>query len=185
MPMGSDFPTLLAAARLGAEWAWTDIYREYSPAVFRYLRGRGAREPEDLLGEVFLQVVRNIAGFEGDEPDFRTWIFMIAHNRLVDEVRTSSRNRVDSVPDDVLTALVGHGHAEDDAMRRIADQQVMEVLKRLTDDQRDVLFLRFFARLTVEQVARVMGKRSGAIKALQSRGLAAIRREMSKQAVSL
>ena len=180
MPIGADFPTLLAAARSGAEWAWADIYRGYSPAVLRYLRGRGAREPEDLLGEVFLQVVRNLAGFEGDEPDFRTWVFMIAHNRLVDEVRASSRSRVDSVPDGVLTALMGQGHAEDDAMRRIADKHVMAVLGRLTDNQRDVLFLRFFARLTTEQVARVMEKRPGAIKALQSRGLAAIRREMSR-----
>jgi RNA polymerase sigma factor (sigma-70 family) len=175
-----DFPSVLAAARQGAEWAWTRIYREYAPAVLRYLRGRGAREPDDLLGEVFVQVVRNLPTFEGAESDFRTWVFVIARNRLIDERRSADRRPVEAVPDDVLAELVGPGHAEDDAMRRIADQHVMTVLGHLTPDQRDVLFLRLFARLTVDEVARVIGKRPGAVKALQSRALATIRREISK-----
>lgn len=176
----SDFPTLLVAARAGAEWAWAAIYREYSPAVLRYLRGRGALEPEDLLGEVFVQLVRNIAGFDGGEREFRAWVFMIARNRLIDERRAAGRSPVDLTPDDVLGAVVGPHHAEDEAMHRLADQRVLAVLNRLTPDQRDVLFLRFFGRLTVEEVARVIGKRPGAVKSLQSRGLARIRREMSR-----
>ena len=180
MSFESDFPSLLVAARRGDERAWTAIYREYSSPVLRYLRGRGASEPEDLLGEVFVQIVRNLPQFDGAARDFRTWVFVIAHNRLIDERRSAGRNPIDSVTDEVLTEAVGSGHAEDDAMRRMADQRVMEVLNRLTPDQRDVLFLRLFARLTTEEVARVIGKRPGAVKALQSRGLAAIRREMSE-----
>jgi RNA polymerase sigma factor (sigma-70 family) len=181
----SDFQTLLSAARGGAEWAWTAVYREYSPAVLRYLRGHGAREPEDLLGDVFLQLVRNLAGFDGTERDFRTWVFMVAHNRLVDEWRRAGRNRVDYVTADSLAAVGGSGDLEDDAMRRMADDRAMAVLRRLTPAQRDVLFLRLFARLTVEEVAAVVGRRPGAVKALQSRALARIRREMSKNPVSL
>jgi RNA polymerase sigma factor (sigma-70 family) len=176
----SDFPSVIVAARGGDDWAWTAIYREYSPPVLRYLRGRGAREPEDLLGEVFVQIVRNIEQFEGSASDFRTWVFVIARNRLIDEHRSAGRHPVDSVTDEVLTAAVGSGHAEDDAMHRMANKRVMAVLERLTPDQRDVLFLRLFARLTVEEVAQVIGKRPGAVKALQSRGLAAIRREISE-----
>jgi RNA polymerase sigma factor (sigma-70 family) len=176
----SDFPSVLAAARSGDDWAWTAIYREYSPAVLRYFRARGAREPEDLLGEVFVQIVRHLAQFEGSVSDFRTWVFVIAHNRLIDERRAATRSIVDAATDDVLTASGGIGHAEDDAMGRMANDRVMAVLGRLTPDQRDVLFLRLFARLTVDEVAQVVGKRAGAVKALQSRGLAAIRREMSQ-----
>lgn len=175
----SDFESILAAARLGEEWAWTAIYREHSAPVLRYLRGRGAQEPEDLLGEVFVQVVRNLPKFQGSASDFRTWVFVIARNRLIDERRGASRNPVDGVADDVLAGLVGHGQAEDDAMLRIADQRVMAVLNCLTPDQRDVLFLRLFSRMTVNEVARVIGKRPSAVKALQSRALATIRREMS------
>jgi RNA polymerase sigma-70 factor, ECF subfamily len=176
----SEFPSVLAAARVGAEWAWAAIYREYSPPVLRYLKGRRAREPEDLLGEVFVQVVRNLTGFEGAERDFRTWVFVIARNRLIDEHRGASRNPIDSVPDDEFADVAGPGHAENDALDRLADQQVMAVLDRLTADQRDVLFLRLFARLTVDEIASIIGKRPGAVKALQSRALARIRRETSE-----
>lgn len=75
MSLGVNFPSVLDAARTGAEWAWTAIYRDLSPAVLRYLRARGAREPEDVLGEVFLQVVRSISHFSGEEHDFRAWVF--------------------------------------------------------------------------------------------------------------
>jgi RNA polymerase sigma-70 factor (ECF subfamily) len=175
-----DFQALLSAARTGADWAWATVYREYSPAVLRYLRGRGAREPEDLLGEVFLQIVRNLAGFDGSERAFRTWVFMIAHNRLVDEWRRAGRERVEYVSDGLLAAEGGSGDIEEDAMRSMADQRVLAILGRLTTAQRDVLFLRFFARLTVDEAAVVLGKRPGAVKALQSRALSTIRREMSR-----
>ena len=125
MSFESDFPSVLAAARRGEEWAWTAIYREYSAPVLRYLRGRGASEPEDLLAEVFVQIVRNLAQFEGAASDFRTWVFMIAHNRLLDERRSASRNPVDPTADEALTAAAGCGHAEDDAMGRLASQRVM------------------------------------------------------------
>jgi RNA polymerase sigma-70 factor (ECF subfamily) len=180
VPFDSDFPTLLAAARQGAEWAWTNLYREYSPALLRYLRAQGAREPEDLLGEVFVQVVRNLATFDGAESAFRSWVFMIARNRLIDERRRSGRNPVEPAPDSAIAELAGSGHAEDDALRRISDARVIEVLGRLTADQRDVLFLRLFARMTAEEIAAVIGKRRGAVKALQSRALSALRREISR-----
>ena len=180
MSLESQFPTVLAAAREGGDWAWALIYREYSAAVLRYLRGRGAAEPEDLLGEVFVQVVRNLRSFEGDERAFRTWVFVIARNRMVDEWRRKDRSRVDVVPHELLAAGGGAGDSEQDAMRSIADKRVIETLERLTPDQRDVLFLRYFAQMTVDEVATVIGKRPGAVKALQSRGLAAIRREMSR-----
>lgn len=181
----AEFPLVLAAARTGAEWAWTAIYRDLSPLVLRYLRARRAREPEDLLGEVFVQVVRNLPTFKGSEREFRTWLLTIARNRVIDEWRHDRRNPYDLVPDDILTAAGGVGDSEDDAMRQLADQRVRAIIDRLSPDQRDVLFLRVFARLTVEEAARVLGKRPGAVKALQLRALAAIRRAMSREAVSL
>lgn len=181
MPSEQDFQTLLAAARLGADWAWTVIYRDYSSAVLRYLKGQGAPDPEDLLGEVFLQMVRNLGAFEGTERGFRTWVFMIAHNRLVDGRRRAARGRLDHVPHDELAVAAGSGDCEDDAMSRVDYEAVVTILKRLTPSQRDVLFLRLLARLTVEEVAAVVGKRPGAVKALQARGLATVRREMSKR----
>lgn len=183
--MSQEFESILQAARLGADWAWSALYRELSPSVLRYLRAHGAREQEDLLGEVFVQVVRNLGGFVGGERQFRSWVFMIARNRLVDEWRRADRSQVDLVDDKTLRTASGAGDAEADALRSLADERVMRVLESLTQGQRDVLFLRFFAQFTLQEVADVMGKRVGAVKALQVRGLAAIRKGMSKEAVSL
>lgn len=184
MTLTPGFSTILVAAQVNADWAWVEIYRAYSPAVLRYLRGHGAKEPEDLLGEVFVQVVRGIGGFEGDEREFRAWVFMIAHNRLVDVWRKAGRNRVDLDPE-ALLAGAGAGDSESEAIRRLSDRRVIDILNRLSQGQRDVLYLRMFGQLTIDEIAQVVGKRPGAVKALQSRGLAAIRREMLREAVTL
>ncbi len=179
----SEFQSILAAAQASADWAWTAIYREYAPAVLRYLRGHGSTEPEDLLGEVFIQVVRGIGAFEGTEAMFRSWVFMIARNRLVDEWRRRDRQRIDAVSADEMVIAAGVADAE--AMRHLSDVAVVEVLACLTRDQRDVLYLRLFADLTIDQTARVMARSTGAVKALQARALARIRRAILKKAVTL
>jgi RNA polymerase sigma-70 factor (ECF subfamily) len=181
--LGAQFPEILAAARAGADWAWTSVYRDISPAVLGYLRARGAREPEDLTGEVFLQLVRDLPRFAGDEHDFRAWVFVIAHHRLVDEGRRRARRPVDLAaevpetrePDDVETEVL-HGAAED---------RVRRIIEQLAPDQRDVLLLRVLGELTVEEVATAIGKSAGAVKALQRRGLAGVKLALSREGVTL
>lgn len=185
VPIGADFATVLQAARLGAEWAWTNIYRELSPAVLRYLRANGASEPEDLLGETFVQVVGGLPAFTGSsEVQFRAWVFTIARNRLLDEWRRCSRRPLEYVSPELLPEQPSVDDAEVAAMRRLAYQRVCATLERLSPDQRDVIFLRVIADLPIEQVAKILGKKPGAVKSLQKRGVAAIRRANSEEAVS-
>src|SRR5215207_2826438 len=66
-------------------------YRDLAPAVLGYLRAQRARDPEDLLGEVFLQVTRDISRFRGDRDDLRRWVFTIARHRLIDDYRRRAR----------------------------------------------------------------------------------------------
>lgn len=183
--LDEQFHNVLEAAGNGEEWAWASLYREVAPVVLRYLRARGAPEAEDLLGEVMLKVVRKLPGFVGGEPEFRAWVLTIARNRLIDEGRRSARRRVEPAPDELLLRSAPVGDAEQDALRALTTQRVRSVLDRLSTDQRDVLLLRILGRLTIEEVARVLGKRPGAVKALQVRGLAALRRAISTEAVSL
>jgi RNA polymerase sigma factor (sigma-70 family) len=183
--LGDQFHSILQAARTGAEWAWVALYREVAPVVVRYLRARGASEPDDVLGEVMVRVVLKLAQFQGGASEFRAWVLAIARNRLFDEFRRRSRRPVDPAPDERVVASGPIGDAEDDALRRLEAQRVRSILGRLSPDQRDVLLLRILGRLTIEEVARVVGKRPGAVKALQARGLAAIRRAISAEAVSL
>jgi RNA polymerase sigma-70 factor (ECF subfamily) len=183
MAWEARFDGLLAAARAGSEWAWVEIYDELSPRVLGYLRARGAREPKDLTGEVFLQIVRDLAGFQGAERAFRSWVFVIAHNRLLDERRKAARRPVQLVPDHFLEA-----HTildEDDGLDELASQPLHRLISRLSPDQQAVLLLRILGDLTVDEVALVVGKRPGAVKALQRRALSAVRRQLAQEGVTL
>jgi RNA polymerase sigma factor (sigma-70 family) len=184
MPLGERFATTLQAARTGADWAWAEIYRDLAPSVLGYLRGHRASDPEDLAGEVFLQVVRHLANFEGQENDFRAWIFTIAHNRLIDAHRHSVRRPVDALGHEVIERHAPVGDAESEAMQALELEHVLSVIDGLTDDQRSVILLRIIAGLKIDQVAQALGKSATAVKALQRRGLAAIGREISSEAVS-
>lgn len=185
MSFGDDFPQILAAARLGAEWAWTALYRDLSASIRGYLRARGAKEPDDLLGEVFLQVVRDLHRFEGDERAFRTWLFTIAHHRMLDAQRRNVRRPVEAVPAAVLERAGEIGDVEDEAIAGLTVARVRDLVGRLAPDQQDVLLLRLFGDLAVPDVAAIVGKRPGAVKALLRRGLASLKREISKEGVSI
>lgn len=185
MSLGVAFPAVLEACRAGADWAWRQLYDETAPSVLRYLRLSGVRDPEDILGETFIRVVRALPTFVGDERAFRAWVFTIARRRSIDEARARRRHPVFAVPDEDLIAHRDRGDVEDDALRTIATERVASILNRLTRDQREVLVLRLLDGLTIEEIARVLGKRPGAVKALQARGLAAIQRDIRARAVTL
>jgi RNA polymerase sigma-70 factor (ECF subfamily) len=177
MRTGLPFDDVLAAAQAGAAWAFETLYRDLSPAVTGYLRLHGAAEPDDLASETFLGVFRGLAGFSGDEDALRSWVFTIAHRRLVDDWRRRSR-RPRLTDDAGDLALLPGGDAEDDALTRIGTEDVYRMCAGLPDDQRSVLLLRVLADLTVEQIAAVMGRSAGSVKALQRRGLRALREQL-------
>jgi RNA polymerase sigma-70 factor (ECF subfamily) len=185
MTLGDSFSPTLEAARTGAEWAWTELYRDLAPVILGYLRARRVEDPEDVLGEVFLLVVRNLSGFEGDERHFRTWALTIAHRRVVDDHRRRLRRPVLPVPAEELARSGPSGNVEEEGLATVQAERVVAAIRRLSRDQQDVLLLRLLADLTVEEVARVLDKRAGAVKALQRRGLAALKKELAKQGVPL
>lgn len=176
------FPALLTLATHGDEAAWARIYRDLAPAVLGYLRANHAPDPDDVLGEVFLQVARDAPGFEGDERGFRAWVFTIAHHRLIDARRRSARRPVEPVADPPEPDRPPADDAAEEALARIGAERVAAVLDALSPDQRAVLLLRVLGDLTVREVGRALGKRPGAVKALQRRGLAAVRRELERGA---
>jgi RNA polymerase sigma factor (sigma-70 family) len=178
------FNALLEAAKDGDEGAWAEIFRELAAPVLGYLRSSRAPDPDDALGEVFLQVARDVKRFEGDERQFRAWVFTVAHHRLIDARRHSARRPVDLVPEPPEPAGGGDDAAEE-ALARIGAEEIRRVLKALTQEQQTVLLLRVIGDLTVEEVAKAVGKRAGAVKALQRRGLAAVRRELAEKRVTL
>jgi RNA polymerase sigma-70 factor, ECF subfamily len=149
-----------------------DAYRALAPAVLAYLRAQRVGDPEDLLGEVFLQVARDIGRFTGDSAALRRWVFAIAHNRVLDARRRAARRP--AVADGVAVPERPVGPPPEPV-----DPALLHALDSLTPEQREVILLRFVADLSLEDVARVTKRRVGAIKALQHRGLENLGRHLS------
>jgi RNA polymerase sigma factor (sigma-70 family) len=182
--IGEAFDPVLAAAQSDAAWAYERLYRDLAPAVLGYLRVQGAREPEDLTSEVFLGAFGRLNGFRGNEDQFRSWVFTIAYRRLVDERRRGSCRPVTGASAQDPCDAVG-GDVEADALSRLGEQRVRQLCQAVSPAQRDVLLLRLVAGLTLEQVAELLGKSTGAIKALQCRGLLTLRDLLERQCVTL
>ena len=140
-----------------------EIYRALAPAVLGYLRAQRAPDPEDVLGEVFLQVARDLDRFSGDELALRRWVFAIAHNRLLDARRRQGRRP--AAADREVPDRPGPPRADP------VDPALIEALSTLTSEQREVIVLRFVADLPLEDVARITRRRLGAVKAMQHRAL--------------
>jgi len=173
------FTALLEAARQGSEAAWQELYAGLAPGLLGYLRANNAPEPEDVLSEVFLQVARDIASFDGEEAGFRSWVFTVAHHRLIDARRHSARRPLELYPDPPEPSVRADDAAEE-ALAKIGADEVHRLLATLSEDQRTVLLLRVVGDMSIEDVAKAVGKRPGAVKALQRRGLAAVKRHLGK-----
>ncbi len=176
------FASLLVAAKSGADWAWSSIFKELFGPVTGYLASRGSVEPEDTASEVFLKIAHNIHDFDGNEESFRSWVFVIAHRTLIDERRHRSRrpHLAAPPPEDISEG----GNVEEEALESLITAQLLATFQRLTETQRDVLALRIVAGLSLEQTAQVLGKRTGAVKALQHRALATLKQELDLSHVS-
>ena len=174
---------MLAGAQAGGSWAFDRLYRAFAPSVVGYLRMQGVADPEDLTNEVFLNVFTAIGSFTGDEGQFRSWMFTIAHRRMVDERRRVTRQP--QVTAEEAPEQAGGGDVEDEVLRRLSVERVRRLCDRLASDQRDVLLLRMLSAMTVDQAAEALGKSPTAVKALQRRALSAIRRLIEREGVSL
>lgn len=178
MAIGPRFPQVLLAAGQGEEWAWAEIYRDLAPGVLRFLKAQGTPEPEDCLADSFLEVVRNLHRFDGEEAAFRAWVFTIARGRMVDSWRRAGRRPRTSGED--LETATDHRHHHGGADNALLQQgSVAHILQSLTPDQRSVLLLRVVHQFTIQETASIMGKAEGAVKLLHHRAIRTLRRTMT------
>lgn len=155
-----------------------DVYDELAPVVVGYLRGHGSRDPEGLCGDVFVRAAAGLPTFRGDRAALRRWVFTIAHHRLVDELRSAARHREQPAAEPPERQGEDARHDLDVDL----DVDLLAALAQLTDDQRSVVVLRYVADLPIRDVATILGKRPGAVKMLQARGLAELRARLDDPA---
>ncbi|MCA1657533.1 MAG: sigma-70 family RNA polymerase sigma factor [Actinobacteria bacterium] len=182
--IGDEFAAILAGAQDRKGWAFERLYRGFAPLVAGYLRLQGSPEPDDLTNEVFLSAFGAIGTFRGDEDQFRSWLFTIAHRRLTDERRRRGRQPPIADRDVAGMPEAAGGDVEEEALQRLSVERVRRLCDRLSPDQRDVLLLRMVSTLSIDQIAEALGKSPTAVKALQRRALAAVRRDFDDEGVS-
>ncbi len=169
----------LEAARAGDEAGWRWLFKLISGRVVAFLVTRGASDPEDVASETFLDIVRSIRRFDGGERDFVSWSLTIAHRRLVDARRTSSRRReINTDPADLEQAA--HINVEEAALGLVEATKARRLFDHLTSDQAEVLALRIYGELTFPEIAHSLGKPLTAVTSLQHRGLERLRRLLAE-----
>jgi RNA polymerase sigma-70 factor (ECF subfamily) len=171
----------LMAARQREPAAVTRIYTAYAPALLRFFMAEvGDRhEAQDLTGSVFLSAIEALPGFRGPVEALGGWLFRIARNDLYDLRRKQARSPTVAPLEDHLDEAAAAADAVDPeelAIERLEGTRVLAALQQLSPDQRDVLLLRMAAGLTAPEVAAALHKSTGAVKALQHRGLASLAR---------
>ena len=181
----TDFDHVLSCAREGDEDALTVLYRSIYPGFLRYARAVAPSTAEDIAADAWLDVARSLDRFRGDEPDFRAWAFTIVRRRHLDRRRSSARRRTEPVDPAELTDPLAVGDVEEDALASLgASWAIRLITTSLSRDQAEVVLLRVLGDLSVEQVAAIMGKRSGTIRVLQHRGLRRLAEALRRQGVT-
>jgi RNA polymerase sigma-70 factor (ECF subfamily) len=172
---------LLYGARQLDEEALVSIYDAFSSAIFRYaVRLIGNPESaEDVVSETFFRFIRSIQAGGGPKKHLKAYLYRVAHNLIVDQYR---RNPIAEL--DLDTEILEHTEGNEDpaykAEMLIAQSEVRAKLWKLTEEQRQVIVLKYLEGMNNQEVANVLGKPVGAIKSLQHRGLNSLRRMFAK-----
>lgn len=178
MPATLAAQQLVEQAQAFSPEAWAHLFDQYHAKMYDYcyLRTGDRAAADDLASEVFLEALRGIRRYRYRGVPFSAWLYRIARNLTADFVRRRmSRPTVPLAADDTHAALASPDNTEEAARAH----DVRTAIQQLTDDQQQVIILRFFHDLSHDETAAALGRSSGAVRVLQSRALGALRRVMT------
>ena len=169
---------LVQRAQALDEVALASLYSTYYPKIYNYafLQLGDIHAAEDLASDVMLKVLESIKKYQFKGTPFSAWVFRIARNRLIDLHRRRKRHGEVNLTEPLAAMQIGPQTLAERALDR---GQLQLALRYLTDEQRQVIVLKFIEGFDNASVARVLGRSEGAIKSLQHRALNSLRRVMS------
>ncbi len=178
--MELDETKLIEQAQSGDPDAFEQLYELYHQPVFSYVFYRVGNQQlaEDLTGDVFVRMVSKINTFTPGQRPFLAWLYTVAGNLVRDHMRREKRltwlplNERETDGEDGLMSKIG---------RKIKQEQLVAALAELTDEQRQVIVLRFIEGEPSQAVAKKLGKTLTGIKALQRRAINALRRQLEQE----
>ena len=175
-----DEAQLVKRAKQGDPAAFAEIYTRHHDAIYAYLYYRvgDVRVAEDLAGEVFLRLVARIGKFTYRGRPILAWLYTIARNLLIDHQRKQVRSDTADIEEHWPTNAPGPAEV---AERGLTRDCLIRSLKHLTEDQQRVILHKLLEGRTNREVADLLGKTEGAVKSLQHRALASLRRAVLKE----
>lgn len=174
-----DETAVLAAASSLDQDALAMIFDEYAPAIYKYLLRLGAhsQEADQLAGDVFARLLDKFAEGEGPQKNLRSYLFQTAYHLVIDGARERQRiislEAADSVNEEMEPV---QSRAEE---KMLLERVSMAMKHELTEDQRNVIILRFQEEFSLKETAEIIGKNVNAVKALQNRAIQKLRQVMS------
>lgn len=170
---------LLRQAKLGDREAFGKLYALYLDSIFRFVYFKVNRQKElaeDLTADVFVKAWGKIDQFAiKKDSSFKAWLYMIARNTVIDHIRAYKYHVTleEYVPDD-------KANHEEEVLKKLQLEEIYGAVKELTEDQQEVILLKFVNDLSNREIASVLGKHEDAIRALQSRGLKELKRKLTQ-----
>jgi RNA polymerase sigma-70 factor (ECF subfamily) len=173
-----DFGQLLVRAKKGDEDAFSTIWRTFQPGLLRYLRVIAGQAADDLAADTWLQVIRKITTFEGNDKAFRAWLYTIARHRHIDWRRQAGRRKESLVELEAFDWLPGTDDTPAKFETSISTQSAVALIATLPPDQAEAVMLRTVSGLPVSVVAEIMGRPPGTVRVLCHRGLRRLARTL-------
>ena len=182
-----NFKNLVRRAKDGDQKAFSEIYENCYTPVFRYLylRLKNRTEVEDLAQTVFLKAFQSFPSFKEQGRPILAYFFTIARNALIDHWRKNRETQIDD-PEEKLRKLPDSRENLEEKLARKHDLETIKLaMKNLTEDQEEVLSLKFMGELSHSEIAKVMGKSEEAVRQLQCRALKTLRHHLKNFKISI
>ncbi|MET8729513.1 RNA polymerase sigma factor [Streptomyces parvus] len=167
----AELSAAVERAQRGDEDAFATAYRLVQPGLLGYLRGLVGDEAEDVAGEAWLEIARDIGRFRGDGAGFRGWTATIARYRALDHLRRQRRRPLISVIEADMLQVPDVKDTESAVLENFSTRQALDLIGGLPRDQAEAVLLRVVVGLDGASAARVLSKRPGAVRSAAHRGL--------------
>jgi RNA polymerase sigma factor (sigma-70 family) len=178
----SEIAKLVEKAADGDLEAFGELYSIYLAPIYRYVsyQVRDKMTAEDIVEEVFVKAWKAIGTCKGKSQTFSAWLYRIAHNHVVNTLRRmNKRVSLESVEMEIET-LIEVTNPEQEVEAKLAKQELLEAMTCLSQNQRQVIILKFIEGLDNREIAQILGKKEGAIRVLQMRALSRLRQELGR-----
>ena len=172
----SEIEGLVEKAAGGNIEAFGELYSIYLDRIYRYVfyQVKDKMTAEDITEEVFVKAWKAIGSCKGKSKTFSSWLYRIAHNHLINTLRNTQRYT--SIEMENLVDVSNPGL---EAESKLAQQELLEEIKCLPQNQKQVIILKFIEDLDNREIGKIMSKSEGAIRVLQMRALTALRQKLS------